>query len=542
MRVVWQGSMLVLIAFGLFWAITSVVHPNIGTMSVPAKARLERSFDNVLRASTLRPGDAITLVRPDGSHTVIVARRAQIPLALTIAILASRLSFLLVAALIVWRRPDDPAARALATFLACYGAAMNTGAPLWAGPPLARFFGLVAEQWLFVIGAGGFVLFACRFPERARSGWKVSLERAVAPLVAFGLALSPFQIYSEILHHASLAARIVLSTFIVYYAALLVTALALLLASFRSAAGADRVRMSWVLGVFAFGFSGLIVMLLVTSALGTTPAWAQYFSLTIVAMPFGLAYVILRHRMLDIGFVVNRALVYTGVSLIVVASFIIFEWLVGHVVEQNSRASTILQLGAALVLGLSARAIHAHVDRWVDDLFFRERHAAEAAVRKFAHEALLITESSDLVAKTVEVAQQNMRLDGCAFYASRENRYAALHSTFSDAPAVDENDYAVLDMRTWHGPVEILRVQTPLPGELALPMIVRGTLLGFLLCGEKASHEAFAPDEREALALLARDAGIALDSLRIRAIERDFNRLAGHRELPGATGGSSAAS
>jgi hypothetical protein len=96
--------------------------------------------------------------------------------------------------------------------------------------------------------------------------------------------------------------------------------------------------------------------------------------------------VILRHRVLDIGVVINRAVVYTGVSIVVVGAFILFEWLLGHVVESNSRASTIIELLAALALGLSVRFIHARVDRYVDDLFFRVRHLAEAAIRRFAQE------------------------------------------------------------------------------------------------------------------------------------------------------------
>src|SRR6185312_6686551 len=89
-------------------------------------------------------------------------------------------------------------------------------------------------------------------------------------------------------------------------------------------------------------------------------------------------------------------------------------------------------------------------------------------------------------------------------------------------PSVSENDYAVLDMRGYHKPVDLLQFETDVPGEYAFPMMVRGALAGFLACGAKLSREALAPDERDALAVLARDCGIALDSLRVHHIEREL--------------------
>jgi hypothetical protein len=237
---------------------------------------------------------------------------------------------------------------------------------------------------------------------------------------------------------------------------------------------------------------------------------------------------------LDIGFVVNRAVVYTCVSVVVVGAFILFEWLLGHVVETNSRASTILQLIAALALGLSVRFIHARVDRYVDDLFFRDRHLAEAAIRRFAHETGLITDEDVLVHRTAEVAQRNARLTGAAFYARLKNRYVPLHSSFDATPQdLDENDAAILDMRTFHNPVDV-HADSRVPGAAAFPMVVRGALAGFLACGEKTTHEALAPDEHDALRVLARDAGIALDSLRITRIEQELGYLTADGELPAA--------
>ncbi|MGB6985011.1 MAG: GAF domain-containing protein [Candidatus Aquilonibacter sp.] len=502
------------------------IHPGdrIAIVTTPA---------NMIVNLVTEPGDILMV--QDGARTVTL--RAAVasgssPLTLVVILDAAKLAFLAMAILVAWRRPDDSAARALALFFACFGFGLGADFglfhPLW-----LRLFAVLLAQTAFYIGTLAALAFACRFPTAPERGFRATISRCILPLAAFGVVVGEgVQLFGFLEPELTRSVRTLLP--IPFLACFLAVAIAIVLVfwnSYRSSTGSDRVRIRWVLLTFAFGFSGLAVYFVGIILNGRNTGVLPYAAFTTFVIPFGLAYVILRHRVLDIGFVINRAVVYAGVSIIVVVTFIIFEWLVGRVVETNSRTSDILQLGAALVLGLSIRPIHNRVDRWVDDLFFRERHAAEAAVRRFAHEALLITAQSDLIAKTVEIAQRNMHLQGCAFYTARDGRYVPLQSTFEVGPSVSENDYAVLGMRTWHKPVELHDIETQLPGDLALPMTVRGRLAGFLLCGEKSSHEAFAPDEREALALLARDAGIALDSLRISALER----------AAGATGGGEVA-
>jgi hypothetical protein len=553
MRLLWQAGIAALVLLGLFWAITSAINPGIGDpgfnwhstaggltiesvdpgtqaaregLHAGQTIQVEPTFAELVYLSSLRAGDKITFGREDGTRFTLTAQPADVPLALNLIVVMTRVSFLLVAALVAWRRPEDPAARALATFLACFGAAINLGTGLWGGPAGVRLASLLVDSTLFIVGIGAVTLFACRFPTSDPSGWRRALERSVLPLTAFGITLSlasGFLAYVfRIDYHTK---RLFVSAHTLYYTLMLVAALAALVQAYRSAGAASRIRMLWVLGTFAVGFSGLIAQLVGTVLAGSTPSGLAFAPITVIAIPIGLSYVILRHRVLDIGFVINRAAVYTAVSLIIVGAFIVFEWLLTHVVEAGGTASTALQLGAALALGLSARFIHTHVDRYIDDLFFRDRHLAEAAIRRFAHEALLITDADDLAAKTVDVAQEKARLSAVAYYIRQDGRYVPIHSTFQYAPDVSENDYAVLDMRTWHQRIELLDRRSQVPGEIAFPMIVRGNLAGFLACGAKTTHEALAPDESDALALLARDAGISFDSLRVHALERELERL-----------------
>ncbi|HET9030000.1 MAG TPA: GAF domain-containing protein [Candidatus Aquilonibacter sp.] len=478
------------------------------------------------------PGDRMTFERNGSPITLTaVVDEGPVPWALFIVAILSKIAFLVIGALIAWRRPRDDAALALSVFLVCFGAAIDYDTVVF--PSLAvRFVSFVFLQSAFAAGGIGVLAFACWFPERATSGTRRILERLIVPCAIVALVSTIISFYIAYFARSTSGGAFASNLYLWNYLVMIAATMTALVTSYRESVRDQRARMRWVLGTLAVGFSGLAV-LFVLLAFRVETAWGQYVSLTILAIPFGLGYVILRHRVIDMGFVINRAVVYTFVSLVVVGTFIIFEWLLGHIVEENSRASTLLALGGALALGLSARFIHARVDRWVDDLFFRDRHAAEAAIRRFAHEAAMITDPDVLIARTVEVAQHNARMNGAAFYARLGARYTPLHSSFPQSADLDENDPAILDMRTFHEPVD-LTGGSGVPGVSAFPMMVRGQLAGFLACGEKTTHEAFAPDESDALRVLARDAGIALDSLRVSRIEQELAYLSADGELPTA--------
>jgi hypothetical protein len=494
------------------------------------------SFESRVRVGVPVPGDTVTFT--DGSREIsltAVVDETPPAWALIVIVDLARLAFITIGVLIAWRRPDEPSARALALFLTCFGGAINYDlalvSPLW-----ARFASFVLVQSAFLAGGLGVFAFACRFPAAATQGIRRWLERAVVPVGIFGFAVTAASFFVSFALTNRPLAQALTTVYLVLYLGIIVATLVALIVSYRAAVREQRPRMRWVIGTLALGFSGIFVLFIgiALNVQGQAAQALQYGSLTVLAIPFGLGYVILRHRVIDIGFVINRAVVYAVVSLVGVTTFIVFEWLIGNVVQKNTGASLFISVAGAIGLGFSIRYIHQRVDRHVDDFFFRERHAAEAAIRRFAHEAGLITDPDILVHRTVEIVQHNAKLEGAAFYARLGARFIVLHSTFSTLPReLGENDAAIVSMRTWHQPVDI-QDDSEIPGICAFPLMVRGQLTGFLACGEKVTHEAFAPDESDAIRVLARDAGIALDSLRIARIERELAFLSANGELPEA--------
>lgn len=291
----------------------------------------------------------------------------------------------------------------------------------------------------------------------------------------------------------------------------------------------DRSRSAWLMVPPAILFLVAFVGDNDQSLVGSYTLWlAIDFAATgvLFAVPVVLTYAALSRRLVDVGFVLNRAVVFGIVSSIVVAAFVLAEWVASEWFVNASHTSGAIAGGSiALVLGLSMRYIHKYVDGFVDRVFFRKRHEDEAALRRFAHEAPYITDRETLIDRAIEKVREHtgaegaaiLTLDGGGTYASATGNGARI--------SVSENDPAIVAMRAWHKPVDLYRIgDSRLNGELSFPMVSRGELIGALVCEAKRDGEAYAPDESDALSAMAQGIATALAALSNRNTEDALTR------------------
>jgi hypothetical protein len=226
-----------------------------------------------------------------------------------------------------------------------------------------------------------------------------------------------------------------------------------------------------------------------------------------------VTYALLKRRVLDFEFVLSRTVVVATVSLIVVASFILLEFLLGTVLTGVSHATGLVANAAlALVLGLSLNPIHRRVDDLVERVFFHKRHEDERALVEFGREAAFVTNESALLDRTIENLHHHTDARSAAIFLDGIGHFAPARS-FGDAAhtQIDENDGAVLALKARHVPIDPHRYASALRGALALPMLARGRLCGIVLLGERYGGEAYAPDEITALSSMSQGVGSALD-------------------------------
>jgi len=427
---------------------------------------------------------------------------------------ASTVWMLFFAVLLAWRRPDLREARALSTFLAVNQLFGNFGPGNWASPWPYLDIGLNVTAYLTLGVASALLayyaaLFAPPLSLLRRALIGLSYASAAAGLVGacyvlFGCIhgfVDPFGA------HVSVRTTIAASWLFPLLA---------LIATLAVARGGERGRVGWttlsltplLLAQVPYSF---FVALLGPSILGYS-VWAQAVNAASFFAPVGMSYALLNRRLLDLGFALNRAAVYTGVSIVIVGTFMLVEFVLSEWLGAGRSANIIAGSILALLLGFSMRYIHARVDGLLDNVFFKKRHEDERAIRDFAHEVAYVSDASVILERTktlletrADAAWVNLEL------LDSQGRYGA----------AGENDPAIVSLRAWHGRVDLHAAESALRGEFAYPMVARGRLTGVLVLGPKRSAQPYAPDESDAIAHLAHGVGLALDALSLRSAQRN---------------------
>jgi hypothetical protein len=417
----WRNLAVVVIALGIVLAfgdlVASAVDFDLGYRAVQIENSSAMRFRVIqvvphgeAERVGIRPGDIVSLADDSyfgrarfsklggGQPIELVVRRASAPprtVTLTSTTVpareglllqvydAIRLTMLAVALVLAIRRPERPEVRALAGTFAAFGwgfGAHGTWEPVLALYPLAASYGFAL--FAFVEEA---LRFATMFPERSRGGVRAWLERANVPIFAtLAVGIVAETTLSMIFGYRVPAwlETLIACGWLFYSAAI---TLAFVIAN-RLATGVARQRSLWISLSLAAGFSGIVAGL-VTQLLGIEGSVVKFLPLTCIAAPLGMGYAILRHRVLDVGFAINRAVVFGAVSATVVLALAALEWSIQKYLSSVGHVTgAALDLGVALVLGLFLKRIHTTIDRFIDDLFFRARHRNVDALRKFSHE------------------------------------------------------------------------------------------------------------------------------------------------------------
>jgi hypothetical protein len=356
-----------------------------------------------------------------------------------------------------------------------------------------------------------------------------SSRRQNAVVVAAGLALCAATFYGEIADTLPLPLPGAAPSLLPIVAVIAnVVGYAILAANYGRSDATVRNRIMIVGLAFA--------CLVLTSVIGAAERtlWREGYSLTlllwlvtgIVVLAYTslilLTYAVLRRRLFDLGFALNRTLVYGAVSFILLAAFGLGEWAVDRVIPESWRgASAIYSAGIALVLFLSFHRLRDGVERQVERLFFHHWQQNEAALRRFVASAGHFDQTPALCRAFAEEAIRFAEGAPAALYLRGADGVYRRQAGRLDGAAEDcaADDHAFALMRAERRPVELAAAHGGLPGALALPMLDQGALAGFVLVGAKADGADYRPDEVELLGWAACQVGLDLQALHARDLE-----------------------
>lgn len=389
----------------------------------------------------------------------------------------------------------------------------------------------VADTVLMFAGMIGLDVFALRFPSGKGQNWRIIAERiciaCIVPLGALATwATLQFLLFNSI-PEASFAWAIGLPGSVLMAGAALFT-------TYRSANGADRSRLRWVV----FGSSvALLALCIDLFSGGGTPYYVRApLETSLICMPLAIAYAVIRHRVIDINFVISRALVYGILTTLIVGVFALLDWVMHKVLEQT-KVALAAEIVAALSLGFWMNGLHDRINKFIDSTLFRQRYLAARRLARAAvslpHAASVGAVDEMLVGEPVDA----LRLASAAIFRSRDGagfaREAAVNWPDGSAQRLDPSEQLVMLLHGEHGPLRLADIRWPrrdLPHGveepmLAVPVLVRHRLIAIALYGSHRNGEALDSDEVASIDRLAGGAAAAYDHLEAEALRSEIELL-----------------
>jgi hypothetical protein len=420
------------------------------------------------------------------------------------------------ALLLLIRKWRDRTAFCLALFLLAFAVP---------GIILPRFAQLAALRWL-MIGAeiGGIWLASfgpafCHFLTR-----RDTTRREALIIWGWPALFAPFLAYIALTQVWLIALPAnVGDLYAIAYGLETVLSIAILARNFRQADAAGRNRTKIVATAFVMTALGFVA-----SSFTSTHAGLDDGLYILTAGPVALAYAVLRHKLFDFGFAINRTLVYGAVSATLLIAFGLAEWSAEHLVpeawhEHGAVYSAGIALGLFLVFHRVRDWVEHHVERW----FFGRWQANEAALRRFVAAAGHYERQDTLMRDAVsEFGRFSGGSEAALYWRESDGDYDCKSGSLKpETAAIDADDPAVARARAERGPLRTAEAGSTIPADLFLPIADHGQIVGFFALGAKRNSVGYRPDEVELLAWAAQQIGLDLQSMQARALAGKVSTL-----------------
>ena len=224
----------------------------------------------------------------------------------------------------------------------------------------------------------------------------------------------------------------------------------------------------------------------------------------IVLMTLGIFFSILRYRLWDIDIIINRALVYGGLTAIVIGIYVLIVGGLGTAIQgRNNLLISILATGLVAVL---VQPLRDRLQRGVNRMMYGERDDPVTVLSRLGQRLEGTLAPDAVLPSLVETIAQTLKLP----YVAIETR-------------TDSSTASVSSPTIAYG--------KPQPDVIRLPLIYQSETIGQLLVAPRAPGEALNPMDRHLLENIAHQAGMAVHAVGLTAdLQRSRQQLVTARE------------
>jgi signal transduction histidine kinase len=269
-----------------------------------------------------------------------------------------------------------------------------------------------------------------------------------------------------------------------------------LVVRYRHSTQTERQQIKW----FVYAAILTVLLFLAQAALVSGSPWTEVLGVPMaLLLPAAVGIAILRYRLYDIDVVINRSLVYGGLTAGVVGLYVGTVTLLARFFEHTGWGTSLV---AAAVVAVVFQPLRERLQHGVNHLMYGDRDDPYAALSRLGRSLEASIPAGTVLAQVTETVAQALRLPYTAVELPRDAGFQPTAS-FGRAGA------------------ELVH----------LPLVYQGETVGRLVVGLRAPGEAFSQADMRLLQDLAREAGAAAHTVRLTSdLQRSRERLVVARE------------
>jgi signal transduction histidine kinase len=260
----------------------------------------------------------------------------------------------------------------------------------------------------------------------------------------------------------------------------------------------QRQQTKWAVYGIAMALTSFVIFNLAVSAIALPSpesvgelvvlmAGAALMNGALLLIPISIGIAILRYRLFDIDIIINRTLVYSALTIIVVGIYVL---VVGYLSvlfrAAGGQANLVISALATGLIALLFQPLRDRLQRGINRLMYGERDDPYAILSRLGQrlEATLAPEA--VLPTLVETVKESLKLPYTAITLKQEDEFVIAAASGS-----------------------------PVNEVLRLSLASQGEVVGQLLLGLRAPGESFSSADRRLLDDLAREAGVAVHAVRL---------------------------
>ena len=246
---------------------------------------------------------------------------------------------------------------------------------------------------------------------------------------------------------------------------------------FRRAQGVERAQIKWLF--FASGiFAATYIPLFLQQGFTESTIWSSAWMVGMMTIPLSIGIAILRHQLFDIDLLINRTLVYGGLTLSIIAIYVIVVGYLG--VMFQTEANLGVSLAATGLVAVLFGRLRNGFQRGVNRLMYGQRDEPYQLLTRLGQQLESAINPTSAMSLAVETVAQALKLPYVAIGLQRgeEKKITAVYGTEPDNPLIP------------------------------FPLIYAGQPIGDLLVAPRSPNETLTPADQRLLSDLARQIGV----------------------------------